>query len=223
MKKIANIIFGDTEPSQECLWIHVIDGSYVAQIFTENGWATLGDVEVAGLPSESAKLKVPVFYITYDDEALEQKNLQTAAEIGHNAYRTIELKGELYGDTYDITGYFYDGIIHTILGDFDVNYDTGVITMIYSDDNTTAAPLQVADADTPEAGENLKILMEMSIYPVFLCRFASGYGTATFNSENGGSAFITTANGIGVKYSITKDGVITKVAEYDLTTNIITA
>jgi hypothetical protein len=150
-----------------------------------------------------------------------QLNIDTATNIGHNKYQSVMVNGYQYGETYDISGYFHNGIIHTLVGDFDVNYDNGKVTVIFTDDNTTDAPLQVADADTPEAGENLKVLTSMSIYPVFLCRFSVGYGTATFNSNNGGVAYIVTATGHGVKYTINADGSIIKAGEYNLSDDTI--
>lgn len=219
-KQKKEIVFSPYEPLKENLWLHYVNGALALQHYGDNGWESVRHIPDVQHPEVPENVKY-VFNITNDNEELEQANIATAAEIGHNKYTTVELRGSYYSDEYDIYGYFYDGIIYTVFGEFDVNYDTGVVSLIYKGDNTTAIELQVASADSPEADENLKLLMQMSIYPVFLCRFDSGYGTATFNSANGGTAFITTASGTAVLYSITKDGVITKTGEYDLTADPI--
>lgn len=227
MKVINKTIISSNEPTKDSIWVHKVGNTYVQQMFLESGWTTIGiDVNTArtgyGENGEVlTTITTPVFYITSTDTNLMSDNISTAASLGHNKYQTVLLKGEQYGEAYDVTGYFHNGIIHTLIGEFDVNYNTGAVTIIYKDDNTTAAPLQVADSDTPEAGENLKILMAMSIYPVFLCRFSTGYGTATFNSNDGGEAYIITAAGHGVKYTINEDGSIVKSTEYNLSDELI--
>ena len=218
IKSEKKVIFSQSEPPKEVLWLRYKDGTLTLENYGSKGWESIQHTADESHPEEPEEVKY-VFHITNDDEALEQANIHTAARIGHNKYTTVELKGTYYSDEYDMYGYFYDGIIYTVFGEFDVNYDTGVVSLIYKGDNTTAIELQVASSGSAEADENLKLLMQMSIYPVFLCRFENGYGTATFNSNNGGSAFITTATGAAVLYTITAEGVITKAGEYDLTTN----
>lgn len=220
ISKAKKIIFSESEPSKEGLWLHYKDGRLTLESYGKNGWESIRHTADESHPEEPEEVKY-VFHITNDDEFLEQANIHTASKIGHNKYTTVELKGTYYSDEYDMYGYFYDGIIYTVFGEFDVNYETGVVSLIYKGDNTTAIELQVASADSAEADENLKLLTQMSIYPVFLCRFDSGYGTATFNSNNGGSAFITTATGHAVLYNISKEGAITKTGEYNLMTNPI--
>lgn len=212
------VIFSASEPSKKDLWLHYIDGALTLQHYDSKGWESVRHIADETHFEEPEEVKY-VFHITNDNEELEQANIHTASKIGHDRYTTVELKGTYYSNEYDMYGYFYDGIIYTVFGEFDVNYETGVVSLIYKGDNTTAVELQVASEGTAEADENLRLLRQMSIYPVFFCRFDAGYGTATFNSNNGGSAFITTATGHAVQYTISASGVITKAGEYNLTAN----
>lgn len=70
--------------------------------------------------------------------------------------------------------------------------------------------------DTPEIlNKNLTKLKKVSKEDSFLVDIDYGFGTGSWNANAGGKAFITTATGVHVNYTISKDGKLTKGLEID--------
>ena len=75
--------------------------------------------------------------------------------------------------------------------------------------------LKIGDSDEVKAF-NMGKLKEVSIQDSFLVDINYGFGTGSWNANDGGKAFITTATGIHVEYTIGKDGTVTKGQEVDV-------
>lgn len=70
--------------------------------------------------------------------------------------------------------------------------------------------------DTQETlTKNLEALKKVSKEDSFLIDIDYGFGTGSWNANSGGKAFITTATGVHVNYTIDKNGKLTKGLEID--------
>lgn len=75
--------------------------------------------------------------------------------------------------------------------------------------------LKIGDNDEVKAF-NMKNLKEVSIEDSFLVDINYGFGTGSWNANDGGKAFITTATGVHVEYIIGADGSVTRGKEIDV-------
>lgn len=122
-------------------------------------------------------------------------------------------------------GEYFNGTITGIsegkLVQYDVNYNTGEITLKQTTDLEligSEVKLDVCTAGSTEAARNLELLNKayFALGDHFTVNIDAGIGVAKFIPETGGEGHITTAEGVNVHYTIGADGSIVKIMEIDI-------
>lgn len=212
------IVRSEKEPDINNLWLHKVNNIYILEYFCD-GWCTLGGVNVSVQSNNNQEVVDGFVFNVSIDPDYEKANLDLAASIPNNTAKLVEVKGNLYGTDYDVTGTFYNGKITTLQGDriveFDINYNTGEITRKdYPLDHIPPyIELHIGDSQSVK-DRNLELLFSLT-GTSFMCRIGDySFGTGRFLNGDGGTAFVETAQGVESFYRIYPDGKITKLGEY---------
>lgn len=211
MRRLAGIIESYVAPPTNIIWLHKGELRY----FSNGQWVLVGNNPVTlNNITEGASLITPVIKLgnTVEDK---QNNIKVCADYSTTAVISIDVEGIFQGLSYDAVGIYHNGTVSILEGNhctvFDINFNTGEVQLDSKYDTSKFLPyvdLEIGNSETTKA-YNIERLQTGT----FFCRIDYGFGVGTWNSTNGGSAHIVTAYGNTVYYSITNDGIVTKVTE----------
>ena len=210
MKRFRYIIQDINAPSQEDIWLK--DGKLY---YFSDGQKSLEDrVSLANTEGQEANITAPVIKLSNTTEDKAQ-NITTCSEITTTEVISVDVEGTINGITYDAVGIYHNGTVSILEGNkvtvFDIDFNTGRVTIDSKYDTSKLLPyvdLEIGDSDTVKQ-YNKEHLPTGS----FFVAIDYGYGTGTWNSTSGGTAYIVTATGNTVYYNISADGSVTKLME----------
>lgn len=211
MRRLAGIVESLTTPPSNMIWLYKGELRY----FSNGQWVLVGNNPVTlNNLTEGASLITPVIKLGNTTED-KQNNIKVCADYSTTDVISIDVEGIFQGLSYDAVGIYHNGTVSILEGNhcivFDIDFNTGQVTLDSKYDTSKFLPY--VNLEIGNSAEVKAYNLERLQTGTFFCGINYSFGVGTWNSTNGGNAHIVTAYGNTVYYSITNDGIVTKVTE----------